>query len=191
MSEFFNAFLASATSLDQAILHAVQSIGPAWKGVAWFISHGVGSYPIMITAFVAALLLLEKRRVAAEIIIISLISFAAIYVAKEYFDAPRPYAIDPTVIAYDHEDSAGLPSRHAVMSIVVLGWIILKHPKSKVLAWGSAVLIVLIGFSRIYLGVHYPSQVLAGWLFGMLFLYIFYRIDNRLWAPFKKEIRKR
>jgi membrane-associated phospholipid phosphatase len=145
----------------------------------------------MIVAFVIGLLLLEKRRVAVELIIIALISFGLVYFVKNYFDAPRPYMIDPTVIAYDREDSAGLPSRHAVMSLVVLGWIILKHPKSRVLVWGSAILIVLIGFSRIYLGVHYPSQVLAGWLLGILLLYIFYRIDKRLWTPFKKQIRKR
>src|SRR3989344_363957 len=99
-------------------------------------------------------------------------------------------SIGPAVIVYDHEDSPVLPSRHAVMSMVVLGWLVLKHPKSQVLIWGSGILIVLIGFSRIYLGVHYPSQVLAGWLFGILFLYIFYIVDKRLWSPFKKQIRK-
>lgn len=191
METFLTTFLSFATRLDETVLYAMQSLGPAWKTTAWFLSHGVGSYPIMIAVLVVALLLIEKRRIALEIIIIAVISFVAIYFIKDYFDAPRPYMIDNAVVAYDHEDSPGLPSRHAVMSMVVLGWLVLKHPKSRILIWGSAILIALIGLSRVYLGVHYPSQVLSGWLFGILFLYIFYIMDKRLWSPFKKQIRKR
>ncbi|HEY4500240.1 MAG TPA: phosphatase PAP2 family protein [Candidatus Paceibacterota bacterium] len=190
METFLTTFFSSAARLDETILYTVQSIGPVWKTTAWFLSHGLGSYPIMIAVLVVALLLIEKRRIALEIIIIAAISFVAIYFVKDYFNAPRPYTIDSSVIVYEHEDSPGLPSRHAVMSMIVLGWLVLKHPKSQILIWGSGILIVLIGFSRIYLGVHYPSQVLAGWLFGILFLYIFYIVDKRLWSPFKKQIRK-
>ncbi|MEK7607589.1 MAG: phosphatase PAP2 family protein [Patescibacteria group bacterium] len=191
MNAFFEVFMSSVSRLDDVILYAVQSIGPAWKTTAWFLSHGIGSYPIMVAVLVVALLLIEKRRIALEIIIITAISFVAIYFVKDYFDAPRPYTVDSAVIAYDHEDSPAMPSRHAVMSMVILGWLVLKHPKSKILLYGGTLLILLIGLSRLYLGVHYPSQVIAGWLFGILFLYIFYSIDKRLWSPFKKEIRKR
>jgi len=191
MVNLFTNFLSYGARLDDAVLYTIQSIGPTWEIVAKFLSHGVGSYPIMISVLVVGLFLIEKRRVALEIIVIALVSFTIVYFVKDYFDAARPYMVDPSVIAYDTEDSPGLPSRHAVMSLVVLGWLILKHPKSHVITWGSISLIILIGLSRVYLGVHYPSQVLAGWLFGILFLYIFYVIDKRLWAPFKKEIRKR
>jgi undecaprenyl-diphosphatase len=191
MVNFFTAFLVLSSSLDDIVLHAIQSIGPKWEIVAQFLSNGVGSYPIMIAVLVVGLLLIEKRRIALEIIVIAIVSFVIVYFVKDYLDAPRPYMVDSSVIAYDTENSPGLPSRHAVMSLVVLGWLILKHPKSQIITWGSVILIILIGLSRIYLGVHYPSQVLAGWLFGLLFLYIFYVIDKRLWSPFKKEIRKR
>ncbi len=192
MNVFFESFISSVSHLDDVILYAVQSIGPAWRGTGWFLSHGIGSYPIMLAVLATTLFMIEKKRVALELVIIATISFAALFLLKHYFDAPRPYTIDQTVIAYDREDDRfGLPSGHALMSVVILGWVMLKHPKSNVLLWGGVSLAVLIGFSRIYLGVHYPSQVLAGWLFGILFLYIFYTIDKRLWAPFKKQISKR
>ncbi len=190
-ANFSADFLSLASRLDDSILYAVQSIGYSWKPVAWFLSHGVGSYPIMIAVLVLALLLIEKRRIAMEIIIIAAVSFTAVYFIKDFFNAPRPYAVDSQVMAYDSEDSAGLPSRHAAMSIVVLGWLMLKHPKSRILVWGGTSLVILIGLSRVYLGVHYPSQVLAGWLFGLLLLYVFYCLDKRLWPPFKREISRR
>ena len=77
------------------------------------------------------------------------------------------------------------------MSIVVLGWVARRHPKSRIITWGSIVLILLIGLSRIYLGVHYPSQVAAGWIFGILILYLFYVIDRRLWPPYDKKLSKK
>lgn len=191
MTAFLTTFLSSAARLDDSLIYAVQSVGPAWKSVAWFLSHAIGSYPIMIAVLVIALLLIEKRRIALEIIIIAAVSFAAVYFIKDYFNAPRPFTVDSRVIAYDSEDSPGLPSRHAVMSMVILGWLVLKHPKSQILLWGGISLVIFIGLSRVYLGVHYPSQILAGWLFGILFLYIFWSIEKHLWSPFKKEIRKR
>ena len=191
MVAFLTTLSQFAARLDDSLIYAVQSVGPAWKSVAWFLSHGIGSYPIMIAVLVIALLLIEKRRIALEIIIIAAVSFTAVYFIKYYFDAPRPYSVDSRVISYDSEDSPGLPSRHAVMSVVVLGWLMLKHPKSKILVWGGTSLVILIGLSRVYLGVHYPSQVLAGLLFGILFLYIFWSIEKHLWSPFKKEIRRR
>jgi membrane-associated phospholipid phosphatase len=179
------------SNFDYTILHAVQSIGPRWEGVAYFISHGVGSYAIMLAAFFLGLLFIDKWRVALELMIISLISYGALVCLKHYFGIERPYVIDPSLVYYDNDASFALPSGHALMSVVILGWVALRHPKSRVLTWGSISLILFIGISRVYLGVHYPSQVVAGWLFGILFLYLFRVAHKRLWSPFEKKLGKR
>ncbi len=183
-----SSFFAYASNLDSNILYWVQSLGPAWKGVAWVLSYGV-SYEVMIAAFAIALFLMRKHRIALEILAISILSLAATYILKSVLHAPRPYAIDSLVVLYDKDLGYGLPSAHALMSVVILGWIAIRHPKSHIIAWGSIALVILIGASRVYLGVHYPSQVLAGWIFGALFLYIFRVIDKRLWAPFQKKLK--
>ncbi|MBX4209170.1 phosphatase PAP2 family protein [Candidatus Parcubacteria bacterium] len=183
------ALLSYISNLDSTILYATQSVGPAWRPVAMFLSYGVGSYFILLGAFVIALILIEKWRVSVELVVIAFLSFAAVFVFKYLFHADRPFMIDPAVIVYDRDTGYGLPSAHAVMAVVIFGWVALRHPKSHVLAWGSIALIILIGVSRVYLGVHYPSQVLAGWIFGGLLLYIFCAIDKRLWPAMKKRIR--
>ena len=184
-----SSFISYISSFDSSILYAVQSIGPKWLSVAKFLSYGVGSYVIMLAVFFVALLIIERWRVVGELLIIAILSFCALALLKHTFGIDRPYMSDFGIIRYGDETSFSLPSGHALMSVVILGWVALRHPKSHTLVWGALVIIVLIGLSRIYLGAHYPSQVIAGWIFGGLFLYIFHLIDKRLWAPFQKKLR--
>lgn len=181
--------LSYISNLDSSILYAVQAIGPAWRPVAMFLSHAL-DYKVMVAIFLIALFLMRKHRVAIELFFVSAVSFVATFLLKVTLRAPRPFSVDSLVMLYDKETGYGLPSAHALMSVVIFGWIATRHPKSHMLTWGSVAVIVLIGLSRVYLGVHYPSQVLAGWIFGILFLYIFRALDRRLWPRFEKRIRR-
>ncbi|WP_304223450.1 phosphatase PAP2 family protein [Gracilinema caldarium] len=91
---------------------------------------------------------------------------------KNLLRQPRPYALDPSV-GLDVENSYGIPSGHAQGSVtlwgIIGGWI--RQPWGLVLA---IVLPLLISFSRIYLGVHFPTDVFAGWLLAGLVLLVYY-----------------
>ena len=90
---------------------------------------------------------------------------------KTLFAHPRPFELDPTVGLYDAE-GYGLPSGHAQMAVVV--WGVLAAEIRKRWAWIPAVILMgLIGFSRVYLGVHFPTDVLAGWAVGALLLIVY------------------
>lgn len=182
------AFINYISNFDYTLIHWIQAIGSRWEPVAYFLSHGVGSYPIMLAVFFVALLVIDKWRAAVELLIVTVVSFGILTALKHYFGIDRPYVIDPFLTYYDTETSFALPSGHALMSTVILGWVALRHPKSHTLLWGSIILVVLIGASRVYLGVHYPSQVVAGWLIGTLIIYIFYSVGKRLWTPFYKRL---
>jgi membrane-associated phospholipid phosphatase len=81
---------------------------------------------------------------------------------------PRPFweGWDPAV-GLIHERFGGLPSGHAQGSLVL--WIIIASWGTRKWRYGpAALLILLIGFSRIYLGVHFPTDVFAGWFIGGL-----------------------
>jgi membrane-associated phospholipid phosphatase len=124
---------------------------------------------------------------------------------KLAFHLPRPYWFDARVLGLATETSYGLPSGHAQNATGV--WLFLastfgKHPfdtlrvrasseqtlsgaqakpkwQSKG-AWVTAlVVIALISFSRIYLGVHFPMDVIGGWLFGGLFLMAFLWLEPK------------
>jgi membrane protein DedA with SNARE-associated domain/membrane-associated phospholipid phosphatase len=92
---------------------------------------------------------------------------------KGLFERPRPYFEHPLLI----ETSYSFPSGHAMESFVVYGMLAyfavlaLRSWKARVaVVCGAALLVVLIGFSRMYLGVHYFSDVLAGYAAGGVWL---------------------
>lgn len=90
---------------------------------------------------------------------------------KSLFAHPRPFELDPTVKLHD-AGGYGLPSGHSQSAVAVWGTIAAEFRKRWM--WIVAVLLmVLIGFSRIYLGVHFPTDVLGGWAVGILFLVIY------------------
>jgi membrane-associated phospholipid phosphatase len=96
---------------------------------------------------------------------------------KWFFHAPRPYWISHDVEALALESSFGFPSGHAMMGATFWGRIALWVKRN----WFSllaAIILSLIGLSRIYLGVHFFSDVIAGWLFGFSLLIILFRVEK-------------
>jgi membrane-associated phospholipid phosphatase len=97
---------------------------------------------------------------------------------KDLFRLPRPFVLDPSVRLYDAE-GYGMPSGHAQLSVVI--WGTLAHAFRKAWLWLVAgLLAALIGFSRIYLGVHFPTDVLAGWLIGAALVAIYIALQPRV-----------
>ncbi|MEW5930502.1 MAG: phosphatase PAP2 family protein, partial [Gemmatimonadota bacterium] len=96
---------------------------------------------------------------------------------KAVFDRPRPALVDGDLevlgLRFSFPESASFPSGHAVTSAVVYGTLAYlvvrleptRRMRRATLA-AAAVLILGIGFSRLYLAVHYPSDVVAGYLAG-------------------------
>lgn len=181
-------FISYLSSFDSTILYTVQSIGPKWEQAAHFLSQGIGSYWIMLGLFFVVLVIIDKWRVAGELLVVTGVSFIVLVLLKHLFAIERPYLFDTSIIQYDTEGTFAFPSGHALMSVVILGWVAFRHPKSHIIVWGAPIIIFLIGLSRVYLGVHYPTQVVAGWFFGLLLLFVFRAVGQTLWAPFQKKL---
>ena len=97
---------------------------------------------------------------------------------KLAFHGPRPYWYSPKVRALASETSFGVPSGHAQATATI--WGLLAASLRKWWGWLAAiVLTLLIGLSRLYLGVHFPHDVLLGWLIGGILLWL----ALRFWDP--------
>jgi len=87
---------------------------------------------------------------------------------KDLFRQPRPFDLAPRV-RLSSAEGYGLPSGHAQSAVIV--WGAIAAWARKAWFWVAAIgLMALIGFSRIYLGVHFPTDVLAGWAIGAVLL---------------------
>jgi membrane-associated phospholipid phosphatase len=92
--------------------------------------------------------------------------------AKMALQGPRPYWVSAQVRGLAAESSFGAPSGHAQLAANI--WGVLAAGIRKPWAWIAALLLtLLIGISRIYLGVHFPQDVLFGWALGALTLWVF------------------
>lgn len=92
-------------------------------------------------------------------------------VLKLLFADPHPYWVSAQVKAFVAEGTFGIPSGPAQNTIVLAG--IIASRLGRRWAWtASFALTFLVGFSRLYLGVHFVHDVLAGWLIGGLLLYL-------------------
>ena len=115
--------------------------------------------------------------VAARVGFAFLISAYVNPILKDLFLQPRPYEVNPEVSEYVVAGS-GMPSGHAQSSVFV--WGTFAWQVGRGWFWGLAVVwMFLVGFSRVYLGVHFPHQVLTGWLVGAVLLLLFILFDPR------------
>ena len=94
-------------------------------------------------------------------------------ILKIIFHSPRPFWVDSRVKAYTSETSFGLPSGHAQNAASIWGTLAVGLKKK----WATIICvaaIILIGLSRIYLGVHFTRDVICGWLIGLALLLIYF-----------------
>lgn len=163
------------TQILLAFRHAGQPdspIGPLWLQGAMrdITSLGSSSVLVLITAATIVYLLLIRRPATALLVFIAVAGGQVLSsLLKAGVDRPRPDLVSHLV----NETSLSFPSGHAMLSAITyltLGSLaarFLPDRRTKIFALGLAVLItLLVGTSRVYLGVHWPSDVLAGWCAG-------------------------
>jgi undecaprenyl-diphosphatase len=164
---------------DRALLLALRNpadlsdpIGPTWfEEVARDIT-GLGGHAVLtiVTLSVLAYLMMVRKR-GAGLLVVAAVGGGMLLstLLKIGFERPRPDLVPHGTAIY----TASFPSGHAMLSAVTyltLGALLARvHPDRRVKAFFIALavtLTVLIGASRLYLGVHWPSDVLAGWCGG-------------------------
>jgi undecaprenyl-diphosphatase len=151
-----------------------EPIGPKWFVDLWRDITALGSTAILtlVTAAAAGYLVLQRQyRTLILLLSATLGGLLITLLLKDLFARPRPeFAAEGAYVL-----TASFPSGHSALSAVVyltLGTLLARTSRQyrfKLYFIGMAVLVtLLVGFSRVYLGVHYPTDVLAGWCIGLI-----------------------
>lgn len=165
-------------AFDRAILMAFrdpanidQVIGPPWVQEMVRDVTAMGSFAFLglLVAGVVIYLLLARMRGAAVLVLVSVLGGTLLStILKMGYDRPRP-----DLATMSHQFTASFPSGHAMLSAVTfltLGAILAQLAPSRALRIYCIVaamfLTLIVGVSRLYMGVHFPSDVLAGWCLG-------------------------
>jgi membrane-associated phospholipid phosphatase len=105
---------------------------------------------------------------------------------KQLLHQPRPYWIGDVKHLGAEETTYGIPSAHASDSLAVWGYLAYQVKKSWM--WiASIAIILLISFSRMYLGVHFPHDLIAGWLIGIIVLLLFVKFEKQVSSYLKLQ----
>lgn len=149
------------------------SMTPIMKGITW-----VGSAPVLISIALILFVLIKNKKTGLAIFLNLFVVSLLNQILKFILQRPRP-----TEYRIINESGYSFPSGHSMISMAFYGfliYLIYKNIKNKYLKWILIVLLSLlilgIGVSRIYLGVHYTSDVLAGFLISISYLVIYIKL---------------
>lgn len=157
--------------------------------ITFFATHNF-LIPANLLIIFYYLALKKHRWYSIKVPVVSLGSFVIMAALKLFFSRPRPD--DPV---YEAARGFSYPSGHAMSAMTFYGLIIYlvwHNVENKIVRWMIIVLLLffifLIGFSRVYLRVHFASDVLAGFAMGVVWLVISIWIMNKLEKYTRKEI---
>lgn len=167
----------SIIEVDQRIETTLEDHRTAALTVAFRVASTVGSAFVLVPLAVAVVAYLLWRKRPFDALLVAAASAGAELITiglKEVFGRERPFLPDPIAM----ESSASFPSGHASVSLAVYGALALlvaehaSNARRAAYVVVALALVVAIGFSRLYLGVHFLSDVLAGWSAGLFWLAI-------------------
>lgn len=151
LNSLYNPTLAS-------VLYAFSFLGSVYMGLIW----------------IAALFVFKRRDLAFYVLVAFTIEVAYTYITKQLVDRPRPYEAIANVNYIAAQFSQSFPSGHAIGAFTVAAVLGIR------VRWTLVPLMlvaVLVAFARVYVGVHYPFDVVAAALAGIVIGYYVSKMD--------------
>jgi membrane-associated phospholipid phosphatase len=177
--------MASLQALDTTLFHGINHglANPVFDAVIPYASGNALFYPFLLAAAVFVIWKWKRRGWAFVLLAILAALVASNWVCgplKEFLGRPRPFVAmsDVRLLGTHGSGSHAMPSCHAANwgALVVAAWMFWRR------TWRFMVpLALLVGFSRVYTGVHYPSDVIAGFVLGGISTWMLIRMLEWLW----------
>lgn len=164
---------------DLNIYNFIFSLQSTWFTLFMRVISSLASATVIIATLICILVLFKNKKVFYNFAGIALISKIINVIIKNTVKRPRP----DVLFRLSFESGYSFPSAHTMVATCFYGFIIyliLNQVKNKKIKNIStlllSLLIFLIGISRIYLGVHYATDVIAGFIFGIIVLVLFIKL---------------
>ena len=178
--------------LDARILRALRDPdnpsrlrGPMWLEPAMLDVTAIGGGWVLglVVVAIAGFLLLQTRYHSALVVLVSAISGELVtQLLKSVFQRPRPEIVPHLRQVVD----TSFPSGHAMQSAIIyltLGAMLMRLAESRLTKAYCLIMAIvvtlLVGMSRVYLGVHYPTDVIGGWIFGFVWASLCWIVARR------------
>jgi len=175
------------TNIDISILEFIKSaFGCAFMDTAMPLVSLLAQWGVVQIGLAAVLLLIKKTRKTGAMMGLALILGFVIgnMIIKNAVGRIRPAELVYFGFFTDHLTDYSFPSGHSLAAFEIAGVLLMKNRKYGIIA---LVVSVFVSFSRLYLGVHYPSDVIGGALLGFFFgVFSVYAID-KIWKLIKKK----
>jgi membrane-associated phospholipid phosphatase len=152
----------------------LQQLSPEWDLPFMVLTH-MGGEPFFLV-LIPLLYWCVDRRTGARLSVLFLLAAYANAAAKILASQPRPFDFNPQVRRLVEAGGRGFPSGHTQNSVVFWGYLARQYRRPWL--WIVAVaLMVLVPLSRVYLGVHFPTDLLGGYLLGVCLLLLYFRLE--------------
>lgn len=187
-------FLEEKEDLDHMVFGLLQHVvSPAMTKIMQFVTF-FGSHNFLVPGFlglIAYYLFIKRQKwYSIKIPAVAITSVILMFSLKQFFNRPRPL-----IPLLEQVGGLSFPSGHAFMSFTFFGlliYIVHRNIHYERIKWYLTAFLVffilLIGFSRIYLRVHYASDVVAGFSLGLIWLVISISVLRRLEKFSKKNV---
>jgi undecaprenyl-diphosphatase len=179
---WLSMLLLGTGNLDRAVLNEIYgghrlALADAARVITMF---GDGRVVTLFTA-IGALFLIRERQLwpAAVIIVGPMIGKAVTELQKYEINRMRP-AEDPHLVVVHNLSFPSGHSANAMMTYVALALFLFgRTERRSIWVAGAVALALLVGLSRVVLGVHWPSDVIGGWSYGLVWALLLYAISRR------------
>lgn len=163
--------MENLTAFGIALIQALQTLSPTLDSIMKFFSFlaRVEFYLLLIPLIYWNI----DSKLGLRLLLVLFFNDFLGTACKNLFRQPRPYWIGD-VKSLAEETSYGFASTHSSSSMAVWGLLSLHFRKGWLWAL-SAFMVLMIGISRLYLGVHFPQDVIGGWILAILVLTVFQR----------------
>lgn len=180
---------------DRAIILALHGVGPGWvrRAMVDITALGGGTVLTLVVVVTAGLLLVHRLWLTALLIAVASSSGSLVVDLLKYqFGRSRPDIVDHLVEIGGMSFPSGHAANSAIVYLTIAGLVTQVVRGRMIRNYVIAVAIVLvgaIGLSRVYLGVHWPSDVLAGWSFGTLWALCWWLVGAQARESLRHKIK--